>query len=232
MKKAILLLSAIFAVTALQAQQTIKSDGFENFRAVSLSGKINVELIPGDTNRIDVTLHETDLKRFKWSVSEGVLSANLRPTSGRDAHATIRLQYATPLREITVTGANLTTTEYVESDMLKISVSGGASANIDVETLDLELNVTGNSMVMLKGGAKYFTMHATEKSKADSREMECVAANVDTATGAEVYVTASERLVTSAKTSSTIFYMGNPTIFKDRSPKMNVMGSGVLNIGR
>ena len=62
--------------------------------------------------------------------------------------------------------------------------------------------------------------------------VQTVSAETEATTGAEVYVNSSERLVANARTAAKIFYMGNPTIFKDRSSKINTsLGSSVLSIG-
>ena len=121
----------------------------------------------------------------------------------------------------------------IKSEIFKFSANGGAKVTVGFESLDLELKITGNYVGHFSGYAKYMTLSATEKSKVDARPIECVSADVEAATGAEAYVTISERLVANAKSTSSIFYRGTPVIIKDMTSKMSsgMIGSGLHYIG-
>ncbi|MDL2320054.1 DUF2807 domain-containing protein [Alistipes sp. OttesenSCG-928-B03] len=231
MKKTIGIILFLFATVSLHAQQIIKSDQVADFHAVSVSGNINVELIPAAENSVDIQLYDSDIKKFKWSVSNGTLSLSLRPTSGAKARADVRVYYKGALQNISVVDARVTAMDLI-SHTLRISVAGGANFTADLDAQDLELEVTGNSVALVSGMAKYATLRATERSRVDTRKMDAVSVEAEAATTAELYVTANERLVANAKSGATIFYAGSPSIFKDRSTKVSSsIGSSVLNIG-
>lgn len=225
----LLLVSAAFSY----AQQTITSENLNEFTAVNMTGNVTAQLIPADTNRIEIILTDVDINKFKWNIKGTTLNVELNSGSKGKGHADVKLYYMGPLTSISISGGELSTPEPVIEDILKFSVSGGAKVTAEFDVLDLDVNVSSNSVVLLSGVTKYLTMRAGEKSKVDARQMDCVAADIDTATGAEVYVTVEERLVGNAKTSSTIFYRGKPSILKDKTSKMSagMMGSSILYIG-
>ena len=232
MRKWIIAAVAILAGWGANAQQTIKSEDVSKFCQLNLSGAINVELIPAEQNAIDVVLTDTDISKFKWNVNEGVMNVSLRATPGKAGSAAIKIYYADELNEIKLYGGQLITKDTLQAHLLRLVVSGGASMTAMLRVDDLELDVTSNSAVQFSGVARYLTLRATDKSRVDTRPMEAISVEAETATGAEVYVYAKERFVSNAKTNSSIFYKGTPTIIKQLSPKMGMgVGASVLNIG-
>lgn len=230
MKKILFSLALLLLAGGAIAQNSIRNENLPEFTGITLSGNMNVELIASSTNAIDVQLYESDVKRFTWSLnSNGVLSVTLRPTVGQKSRADVRIYYKATLHNVTVSDARLTAAADIASSIFRLSVSGGGNASIAVDADDFEVEATANSAVVVSGTAKYLSVRATERSKVDTRGLKAVAAEVEAVTGAEIYVFASERIVTNARNASTIYYAGNPTIVKDRTSKSSI-GSGVHNI--
>ncbi|MCL2561913.1 MAG: DUF2807 domain-containing protein [Rikenellaceae bacterium] len=234
MKRILFLLALLFVaanVISAQAQSIEHTEALGEFTAVSLSGNINVELIAADENSIEVHLHDSDAQRFRWHIaSDGTLSVALRPTVGRSVHADVRIYYRAPLREIRVNGARLTAEQSRLAQLFSLTLRGGANAIIDMNADDIELSVTGNSALVASGETKYLTLRATERSRVDSRRLTARAVEAEAATGAEVYLHASERLVVNARNTSTIYYAGRPSILKDRRSRARI-GLGLYEIG-
>lgn len=232
MKKIVFLIISLLTTASVSAQQNITSTPISDFYSISLSGNLNVELIHADADAIEIELYNSDINKFKWSVNNGILSVSLRPTMGQKSRADVRIYYKGTPTEISVTDARLTVTEALVAHMMRLSVLGGANVNAAVDVKDLNVEVSGNSSLLMSGLAKYLTLRVTEHSKVDTRKLHTVSAETEATMGSEVYINSSERLVANAKTTATIFYTGNPTIFLDRSSRINTsMGSGVLNIG-
>lgn len=225
------ILVATFATTSLFSQQTIKSDAVSPFHTISAQGNLDVELIASDTNRVEIMLDgEVDIAKFKWGVENEKLSFTLRAGKGT---GTVRIYCADTLKHVAISGGSVKTKELITTEAFRFSASGGAKATLMLDALDVELLVTGNSAIQISGETKYLDIRATEKSIVDTRDMYAMAVEAESTTGAEIYLSVEERLVANAKTSSTIFYKGKPTILKDGTSKMSsgMMGSSVLNIG-
>ncbi len=232
MKKTILSLALLLFAASAFAQSVIENKELPDFTAIALSGNMNVELIAGEVDAIEVQLYESDIKRFTWSVdSHGVLSVSLRPTVGQKARADVRLYYKADIKSVTVNGARLTANDEIVSSIFRLAVSGGGNASVAVAADDVEVEAAANSAVVVTGETTYLSIRATERSKVDTRKLDAVSSEAEAVTGGEIHVFASERLVANARNASTIYYTGNPTIFKNRTSRSSV-GSGVHKIDK
>ena len=225
---------ALIAVTATDAsaqsrQSTIRSDRMDAFSTISLSGNLNVELLPSDRDSISITLIDSDIAKFKWNVSQdGELSAALR--SGGSGRADIKIYSAHPVTAISVSGSSLLINDTLKGNSLVMNVSGGGKVTALVDLLDLDLTASGNSAASFTGRAKYLTLRASESSKVNCRYLQSVSVQVDASTKAEVFVWGSERAVMSAGSNAAIFYRGKPVVVKASIPKIS-MGASINNIG-
>lgn len=232
MKKVIVIAVLMLMSTMLFAQQSIKSENVSDFTNVSLSGKLCVEMIPAQQNSIEVELIKSEITKFKWTSVDGTLMLSLRPSQSSEATAIVKIYYKA-INEISVSGSEVIFNEPIISNLLAIKLSSGATVTANVDCMDLEIEVSSNSALVCSGTAKYVDIRATEKSRVDARNLESVSVMVDSATGAEIYVTALERLVAFAKTASSVYYKGEPVVLKIKSSKMGMgMGASVLNIGK
>lgn len=233
MKKFICLLSFVLSAICSYGQQSIASDRVDPFNALTINGNVSVELIAADANSIDIMLYDADITKFKWLVKNGSLNISLGSGGKGTPRAEAKIYYADTLSYISISGGQIAARTPLEGIALRVDMTGGASAALQFDMLDVEISATGNSAAEFSGIAKYLEVRATEKSKVNARKVDCVSVEAEAATGAELTVTASERLVVNAKTSSTIFYSGTPVIVKDRTTKMNagMMGSSIHYIG-
>ncbi|MCD8072232.1 MAG: DUF2807 domain-containing protein [Alistipes sp.] len=234
MKKLLVLAACtLFAAANVFSQQTIISENVENFTSVSFSGNITAQLIKSDAGKIEIVLSEVDITKLKWIVKNGVLSVNLNSGSKGKGHADVKVYYTEGLGSVTLSGGELTSAESLKGDFFHFSANGGSKVTLRFDVLDLTASVSGNSAALFSGDVKYLTISASEKSKVDARDMECLSVEVDSSTGAEIYVSVTERLVANAKTGSTIFYKGKPVILRDKTSRMSsgMFGSSILNIG-
>ncbi|MCD7969766.1 MAG: DUF2807 domain-containing protein [Alistipes sp.] len=234
MKKIMLLaLSTIFSLSALVAQQTIFSENVDGFNAVAFSGNITAELIKSDACQIEIVLTDVDITKLKWIVKNGVLTVELNSGPKGRGHADVKVHYVDGLSSVSVSGSEFTSAEPLTGNIFSFSANAGATVSVEFDVMDLTVSVSGNSAALFTGDVRYLTMSATEKSKVDARGMDVMSAEVDAATGAEIYISVEERLVANAKTSSTIFYKGQPDIMRDKTSRMSsgMFGSSILNIG-
>lgn len=225
---------SIFSVAAVFSQQTIQSDNLEEFNAIAFSGNITAEIIKSETSRLEIVLTDADITKLKWSVKNGTLTIDLNSAGSKGlAHADAKVYYKEGLSSVSVSGSEFTSAEPLTGDVFYFSASGGARVTVEFDVLDLTAGVSGNSAAQFSGEVKYLAISASEKSKVDAREMETLSAEADAGTGAEIYLNVTERLVANAKTSSTIFYKGHPTILRDKTSRMSagMFGSSILHIG-
>lgn len=211
------------------AQSLIRNEQLPIFTSVAVSGNINVELIPHENNWIDVELYDSDIKKFTWSTSnDGTLSVSLRPTVGQKSRADVRIYYKGPLYGVSINDAKLTAN--IIASIFKLSISGGGNASVVLDSDDIEIDVSAKSALVASGTVKYLSLRVAEASKADTRGLKAISAEVEAVTGGEIYVCATERIVLNARTASNIYYAGNPSIVKNHTSRTSI-GSGIYDIG-
>ena len=227
MKKIFLMTVVLFwSASAVWAQQTIRSDKVSWFNTVSLTGKLDVELIPSDTNKINIELNDTDITKLEWGVSDSMLVVKLRAGGvSQKGSAKVSIHYNV-LDNLQVNGAEVRFRDTLDGGMILFDLSNGAKLTSAVKCQDLELKLSGNSIAQIEGYAKYFTLKAAQRSNADARKLEAQSVMVQSNSNSEVYVNAMERLVAETGTGGTIFYMGGPQIVKQSTK----MGGNIHNI--
>lgn len=223
------LVCAVFAFE-VSAQQVIKSNEVGAFSSINLSGKLQVELIKSDNNAIEITLTDSDITRLKWGVTNEALSISLRPTMNGTGRAVVKIYYK-GIDALSISSGELTSKDVIDSELFDLKLSGSATVTLDFKCLDIDIEASSNSVALLKGYSKYINLRASEKSKLEVRDLECISAVAMASTGGEIYVCAQERLEANAKTGSTIFYKGSPTILRVPTSKFMGLGASVHNIG-
>ncbi len=224
---ALLLFSMVVNASAEEVVQSLK---IGDFQKITLSGNINVELIPANENAIEAKIYESLADKFRWNVNDsGTLEVSMKPTVGSNSRADVRIYYKGALHEVRTNQANVMSTHAIQANCLRVEVVGGGNAGLKIDAKDLEVDVRGNSAASFSGSAKYLTMKIIERSRVDAREMEAVSVEVSAATASEVFLKTSERIVGQTRSGATIYYAGNPTIIKNQSVNAG-FGSGMFSI--
>lgn len=214
------------ASATLMGQQLVNANDIGGFGTLKLSGRMNVELIKAEQTAIEVELFDSETKNLNWSIANNTLSMSLRPS--RNAHANVKIYYR-ELTDINASDVELISRDTIRANMFDLSVGSGAKVTLTVQCADAEVAVRGNSALSLSGETDHLTLLATENSKVDTRGLRALSVTIETATVAEVYVTAIERLSARAKTGSTIFFKGEPSILRTRTGSI---GASINNIGK
>jgi len=228
MKKIFGVAIAALLTAATVSAQNVKEENIADFATVNFTGKISVEVIPSDENKVEITLQDADASRLVWGVNNGVLSIRLKSGSfgsSSSGSATAKV-YCKTLASIQLNGAEAITQGVWKGDMLSVDLSNGAKLTTEVSSLDMDIRATGNSIAQFSGTTKYITLRANTRSKVDARKLRAMNADVTSAAGAEVYVFSEERLVADASVTATIFYLGKPSLLK-LSEKL---GSNIFSI--
>lgn len=105
-----------------------------------------------------------------------------------------------------------TITGFKSTKALEVSLSGDSSLQGDVEAGDTSFNVSGASRATLTGSGQNLTVAAGGGSTVDLSKFSTSDANVSAGGDSEVTVNTSGRLDAQADGSSTIYYLGSPTL--------------------
>lgn len=101
---------------------------------------------------------------------------------------------------------------FKSTQALEVTLSGDSSLQGDVEAGDASFNVSGASQATLSGSGHNVTVVAGGGSTIDLSKFSTSDANVSAGGDSEVTVNTSGRLDAQADGSSTIYYLGSPTL--------------------
>ena len=171
----------------------------------------------------DENLHEL----IETEVRDGVLritsSRNIWNASSKKIHLSVD-----HLNGIAVnSGAEVYTRNTFVSDELRLSVSSGASAEMELKVEDLSCDISSGADIELEGQAENFTVSSSSGSNVKAYELEARNCNADASSGSDIKLTAIETIEARATSGADIKYKGNPRVLQQEDNS----GGSVRNIG-
>ena len=220
------------SVVPSAAEQVVsipKTDWLTSFSGVKVDGPMNVTFkrVPTvEECRITYDTKGNISSKFKFEIDKkGILVVSEKFDPKRNSVTDVTIYYTT-LREVKIAHAKAEFEDKVESLILDINVSGGATATIEIETLDVAVECTGTSRLTIGGKTKYLTMR-TSTAMVDCTQLALVSATVEASHSAEVRMTVSERLEATTSTGAKLLYKGNPVILRNHNV---IFGGDIINI--
>ena len=138
------------AAVGAQGQQIITGDNINDFNAVTLTGRMSVEMIPADKPAVTMELHGINPKQVTWGVTGSSLDIRMKPATPRDGALIVKIYYR-EVQQITANGADVRIPQPLESPMFTAEISTGAKLTAVLDCKDVRLKATGNSAVLIEG---------------------------------------------------------------------------------
>ena len=109
--------------------------------------RFEVEIVPSDTYSVSVTANDHLFSYIHVSRSGSTLHIQLRDVQVSFSPATIQARIATPrLSQLSASGAAVVTAHgFKSADGFKLEISGGARADLDIETGDFAATIKGGN---------------------------------------------------------------------------------------
>lgn len=184
------------------------------FKNIEVSGAIDLYVAQGETKPVKIEADENLLQyievqqkgsRIVIKSRDGV---NLQPTGK------IKVFISTPVyNHIDVSGASniIGQTKIMNTEELKLEVSGAGEINMDVNAPTLSAEVSGAGSVNLKGETKTFDLTLTGAAKAHCYELLSENTRVDISGAGEADVFASVKLAADVSGAGNVTYKGGAT---------------------
>ena len=119
--------------------------------------------------------------------------------------------YYNNLKEIRISGANATFGEPIDFPQARCWFSNGAVVSAALDVKDLQMDVTGKSVVVLTGKVRYWDLNVST-AQVDAAAVEVMSVRVNSTSKADVTITAPERLEASVGTKGRITCIGEPEL--------------------
>lgn len=213
-----LVISVILSTSCIFMEPSIKGNGnvveetrkTGDFDEIKVSRGMNVYISQGEETKVIVKADENLLDVIETRIEGNVLkitsNQNIRRAKSKKVFIT------TP--KITVikssSGSNVYSETVIESKRLEISISSGSNMKLNLETKYLSASVSSGSNLKLEGSANNFSGKASSGSNIKAKELTSDNCEVKVNSGANIWITAKEKLKAHAGSGGNIFYSGKP----------------------
>jgi hypothetical protein len=188
---------------------------FTDYDKVDVSHAFRVNIKQGDDYSAVITIDDNLQQYLKVDKVGDTLKVGLDPAVivGR---ATMRADITMPqLAALKLSGASRgAITGFESSNSFNSTLSGASRLEGDIQAGDTDLNAAGSVRIKLKGSGGDLTVDARGASGVDLEDFSVSDASVKASGASQVTVNASGTLNADASGSSTIYYLGDPTLGK------------------
>lgn len=222
MKRMLIAGLLIFSMGYFGYAQKTEARSAEPFDKLEVFGKLVVELVKGDKEKIIIESQEIDPGKITTKVSNKTLKISMAEDLFASAKSVRIIVTYVQLYEIrSKGGAEVRSESPVKADRLVYEAVTGGNIYVDVDVKSLEASIGQGSLIYISGKADSQLIMANSGGVYSGYEVECRETEVKVSTKAKAKVFAQEVLNAQAATGGWIGYQGNP---KQKIIKTNLGG--------
>jgi hypothetical protein len=186
----------------------------DDFSRVEVSRGLDVYLTKSKDVSLEVEADENLHELIQTEVKGGVLkitsSKNIWSARAKKVHL-----HVDNLSDIRInSGADLRTRNTFVSDELRLSISSGASAEMELNVEDLTCDISSGADIRLSGEAENFTVSSSSGSDVKAYELNARNCRADASSGSDIKLKATETIDARATSGADIRYKGNPRVIE------------------
>jgi len=204
----LLLFAVTLSLSAQEADHTqIRKVG--SFDKVKASKGINVTLIEGDKEEVDVHIKNAEVTDVITTVKNRKLTVKMKTKIYKDMAVQVYVTYKR-LREIEAgSGATIDAENTIYAESLKLHAGTESNLLLDVDVNNLE--VSGSTCkIEIEGKTKYQEVNIGTGGKYHGFNLESTETYAKSTLGSIVEVSAEERLSGTAGSGGVVYYRGEP----------------------
>ena len=204
----VLLFALVFNTLAQEPDHTqIRKVG--SFDKIKASKGINVTLIEGDKEEVDVHIKNGEITDVITEVKNRKLTVKMKTKIYKDVHVQVYVTYK-HLREIEAgSGATIDAENTIYAESLKLRAGTEANLLLDVDVNNLEVDGSA-CKIELEGKTKFQEVSIGTGGKYLAYNLESNETYAKATLGSSVEVTANDRISGTAGSGGVIYYMGDP----------------------
>lgn len=232
MKKLYLPLLLAAFVLSCNYRETVRGNGnvitesrtVSSFKNIQLRGSMNIKLVNGSAQSVEIQGEENILPYVETNVSGGKLMVkytdDIHINTRRDVTVTVTLP---ELQELDITGSGDITgeTKFTSNDDISLGITGSGNMKLELDAPSIEAKITGSGDMYLSGNTRDITCNTTGSGKIDATGLKAENAVVKTFGSGNIHVFASVKLDATINGSGDITYKGGASV----SSKVHGSGS-------
>jgi len=235
--KKILSIILLVSLTSIQAQfwkDDIRGNGkivtrertIDSFDKLYVTGSFEVELLPGNPGKLQVTTDENLLQVIETYVKGGKLYIKINSKFNLRRYTKLHISLPTQaLEKISVTGsATIFAKNTLDWQFVKLSILGGGNMDFSINSTKISVSVTGSGSVTLEGKTKNSYYKVTGSGSVIAKNITSQYAKASVTGSGEITLQApTDKIDASVTGSGTIYYYGEPEIINSKT-----LGSGSI----
>jgi len=200
---------------------TTENRTVDDFGSISFSSAGEVYLSQGPKH-LRIEAEDNIIAGLMTDVSGGILT--IRHTAACiNPHKPVKIYVSTQhIEGLDISGSgSITGLSLIESDTLRIDISGSGDMNLDVDCEDLSTNISGSGSSVLKGRATNNSVDISGSGAVHSYDLETNRSTVRISGSGTAEVNVHDELNTNLSGSGSVSYKGRP-----RMTSQEISGSG------
>lgn len=178
------------------------------FKKIEISGAANVVFTQNDTLKLKIVANNKEVDNISTTFENETLVIKAK---GNFAHSHKIYVSGPSLNEITSSGiTKFTTTNTIQTDNLLINVSGAGDIVVDINSKEVDVMLSGISVVKLEGNTQTLRGTISGASTLKAYNLNSATTNITTSGTSTAKVFASEKINANATGISTIKFKGEP----------------------
>lgn len=199
-----------------------------DYDAIKVAGSFDVNLVAGKEGKIILKGEENLLSVIKVEVEDNTLKIYVDKTF--NIQSTSKIEITVPFEKISAVSlsgsGNLKTKDQIKSETFAAKLAGSGNVNLNVDSNDFELSLSGSGDAILKGSADKFTSKLAGSGNVNASDLKSKTVDANVSGSGNSIVNCEGSLTARVAGSGNIKYFGNP-----EKRDVKVSGSGNIKKG-
>ncbi|MDY0780473.1 head GIN domain-containing protein [Tenacibaculum sp. IB213877] len=215
--KKLLFFSVLLVIVNTHAQTTINKV-LNDFTTLKVYNGIDLELVKSDKQSIEITGSKAEKVKIKEE-TDGTLKISLRfPETMAEGEVKATLFFNKDILVIDANEGATITGKEIDQPKIDIKAQEGAFINLVINTKHLYVKASSGGVIKLSGTSKNQDINVDLGSTYHGYNMEVSDVSmVKAGSGAKAEILAGETVDAKVSFGGTIFYKGNPEVFKEKT---------------
>ena len=197
-----------------------------SFTKIDLSNSADVEIVKGETLKVEVSDYENLLDNISVETVNNKLVIKNKPLRIhiKNSKAKVKITIPNTITSIDLSGSgNITITDGLASTVsLQISGSGNITANTSVDLTSVDLDISGSGNIEMNGITTSLHTNISGSGNINCKDLEAQTANCDISGSGDITARVMDNLQANISGSGNISYYGTATVSTDISGSGNV----------
>jgi hypothetical protein len=181
-----------------------------DYTGIKIKGRIEVQLMQGQERKTEVNAAKNIVPLITTEVVDGILTIETKSRLDEEERVNVFITVPSIQSLDMSDGASIETTGNFTGDNLTINSSSGSNGQLNLQYKSLNCELSSGSELDIDGNAEKAMLKASSGAHIEAGDMITKTCSVETHSGANATVHASQELTASVNSGSVLNYRGDP----------------------